>query len=66
MFRRGFGTDWISNFNFAEGDRVELAAGMTFTVTTYLGQTVLDFGGGDTLGFGASDVAFNASWIVFA
>jgi hypothetical protein len=61
---RGGGADWVQDFNFAAGDRIQLAVGQTYTVTTYLGQTIIDLGGGTTIGL--SGVAgFDASWVVF-
>jgi Ca2+-binding RTX toxin-like protein len=65
-FRTGSGFDWAADFNFAEGDRIQLAPGTAYTVTAVSGQVALDLGGGDVLGIvGAPAGSFSASWVVF-
>jgi Ca2+-binding RTX toxin-like protein len=68
VFAKGGGADWIADFNFAEGDRIQLATGTTYTVTAYQGQVLLDLGGGDTIGLvGVSPTGFSAAdAVVFA
>jgi Ca2+-binding RTX toxin-like protein len=62
----GEGADWIADFNFAEGDRVYAAKGVGFGATTYGNFTVLDFGGGATIGLAGVSTTTNAtSWVVF-
>ncbi|HTK33880.1 MAG TPA: NF038122 family metalloprotease [Caulobacteraceae bacterium] len=66
VIARGGGFDWVGDFNPAEGDRIQLAPGTTYTVTSFQGQVVIDLGGGDELGLaGVAAGSFNASWLVF-
>jgi len=66
VMAKGFGHDWVGDFNAAEGDHVLLAAGTAYTVTDYFGQVLIDLGGGDTIGLaGVPFASFNASWVVF-
>lgn len=65
-FARGFGDDWIGDFNFAEGDRIVLPAGAAYSVTAHVNQVVIDLGGGDALGLvGVPPSAFSSDWIAF-
>ncbi|HTK35009.1 MAG TPA: hypothetical protein VL358_06930 [Caulobacteraceae bacterium] len=67
MFARGGGQDWVADFNAAEGDRIVLAPGQAFTVTSFAGQVLIDLGGGDTIGLaGVPSSSFSSSWIVFS
>jgi Ca2+-binding RTX toxin-like protein len=66
-FGVGHGTDWIADFDFAEGDRVVLATGTSYSVTTHAGQVLITLADGDNLGFvGLSPSAFSSDWIIFA
>ena len=65
MFGHGFGQDWIVDFNPAEGDRIVAPAGLAYSVSQFMGQTVLDFGGGDLLGL-AGVSGFDPGWLVAA
>jgi Ca2+-binding RTX toxin-like protein len=61
LFRTGSGADTVMDFNFTEGDRVQLAMGTTYTQS----GGVITLTGGDTLTLmGAS--GFTADWVVFA
>lgn len=60
LFRAGSGADVVTDFNFAQGDRVQLAAGTAYTQA----GGVITLSGGDTLTLqGAS--GFTAGWVVF-
>jgi Ca2+-binding RTX toxin-like protein len=58
------GRDWIGDFDAGEGDRILLAPGAAYTVTSYQGQTIIDLGDGNTIGL-AGVGGFVASWILF-
>lgn len=53
----GFGQDRIADFSIAEGDRLSVAAGMTYTAYDLAGAAVFDFGGGDVLKISGLSVA---------
>jgi serralysin len=67
-FNPGSGVDLVSDFNFGEGDRIQLASGMTYTVAMAAnGDTMIVFadGGNATLaGIRSSQVS--ADWFVTA
>ena len=58
------GHDWVVDFNYAEGDRILLAPGTTYTVINVGGQVVLDFGGGNEIGL-AGISSFDPNYVVF-
>lgn len=59
------GADRILDFNFAEGDRVQLEAGRTYTVSQGAEGAVIDLGGGDqVLLVGVQASALRAGWIL--
>lgn len=61
------GSDQVTDFNFAEGDRIQLAAGLSFTTGTSNGNAVLSLSNGGTLTLvGVSASAVQSSWVVFA
>jgi Ca2+-binding RTX toxin-like protein len=63
----GGGHDVITDFNAAEGDRVQLDAGATYTVSQVGADTVIDLGGGNqTVLSGVTLTALPAGWIVGA
>jgi Ca2+-binding RTX toxin-like protein len=63
---RGGGADWVGDFSFAEGDRVQLVTGTTYTMVSYQGQVLIDLGGGDTIGLaGVASAGFTSDWVVF-
>jgi serralysin len=45
----GAGTDIVTDFNSAEGDKVQLDAGTTYTLKQVGADTVVDMGGSDQL-----------------
>jgi serralysin len=45
----GAGLDVVTDFHLAEGDRVQLDPGTTYTVSQVGADTVIDMGGGDQL-----------------
>jgi serralysin len=64
--RAGGGADWVADFNAIEGDRIQLAPGTAYSVSSYQGQVVIDLGGGDMLALsGVASSSFSSSWIVF-
>jgi serralysin len=65
-FRPGSGQDWVADFNSAEGDRVQLAPGTPYTLTTYLNQVIVDLGHGDTLGLAGVSPSQLGDWLVYA
>lgn len=65
VFEKGTGHDRITDFKYAEGDRIALAAGMTWQAATASGGTLLSFGGGDdVLLAGVSKTQVSSSWFV--
>jgi Ca2+-binding RTX toxin-like protein len=66
LFRPGAGTDWVSGFNFAEGDRVQLPTGTTYTVNNYFGQALITLSSGDSMGLvGIAPSSVTSDWVVF-
>jgi Ca2+-binding RTX toxin-like protein len=59
--RPGAGADLVTDFNAAEGDRVQLAAGQAFTTAAVGGGIVLDIGGAQLTLMGATA----GDWVVF-
>jgi Ca2+-binding RTX toxin-like protein len=66
IIRAGGGLDRAMDFNSAEGDRVQLAAGTGYTLTTVAGQVVVDLGGGAQLALTGVTMATLGDWLVFA
>ena len=64
-FRTGLGPDVITDFNSAEGDRIELAAGTHYTINTVQGHVEIDLGGGDTLDLMGVSQAQLGDWLVY-
>ena len=62
---RGSGLDWVADFNAAEGDRVLLAPGTAYTLTTISGQVALSLGGGDMLGLVGVTAVPLGEWVLF-
>jgi Ca2+-binding RTX toxin-like protein len=61
------GQDWAVDFNAAEGDRIELAIGQSYTVASHAGQVVIVLTGGATIGLAnVPSGSFSTDWIVFA
>jgi Ca2+-binding RTX toxin-like protein len=66
LFRPGSGADWVADFNFADGDRIQLATATPFTVGAFSGQVVLTLASGDAIGLvGIAAGTFNGAWVVF-
>jgi Ca2+-binding RTX toxin-like protein len=65
LFRAGGGADVVTDFNGAEGDRVQLSTGQAFTLTTINGSAVVDLGGGDTLTLSGVSQAGLGDYLVF-
>lgn len=61
---KGAGVDRVMDFNLGEGDRVQLDAGMTYTVAQSGADTILDLGGGDqVILVGVQASSLTGSWI---
>ena len=61
----GGGLDWVGDFSFGIGDRIELAAGTSYTVVDLSGQAGVQISGA-TMGLaGVAYASFSSSWIVF-
>ena len=60
------GDDWVADWNFAEGDRIQLANGQAYTVSNVGGQAFISLG--PTAGIGLAGVSFSSfssDWIIF-
>jgi Ca2+-binding RTX toxin-like protein len=64
-FGRGGGRDWVIDFDFAEDDRIVLAPGQTYTVSTFDGQVLIDLGDGDAIGL-AGVGTFDPAYVTVA
>lgn len=64
--RPGFGADWVADFNFAEGDRIVLPTGATFTQGVHENQVLVILSTGDVIGLvGVAPASFSPDSIVF-
>jgi len=64
--RPGFGADWVGDFNFAEGDRIMLPTGATFTQGVHENQVLVILSTGDVIGLvGVPPASFSPDSIVF-
>lgn len=61
----GGGNDWVADFNYAAGDRIQLAPGTAYTVGAHQGQVVIFLTGGEALGL-VGVGSFSADYVVFA
>jgi len=59
------GADWVVDFDGAEGDRVQVAAGVAYSVTAYQDQVVVVLATGDSLGLVGVSPARFGDWIVY-
>lgn len=64
-FRAGGGTDWVSGFNAAEGDRIALLPGQFYTVSENAGQAVINLQGGGSIGLIGVSVAQMGDFLIF-
>lgn len=64
VFGAAYGQDWVCDFDFAQGDRILLAAGTRYTVTSHQGQILIDLGGGDVIGLAGVGV-FDDAYVVY-
>lgn len=64
VFRAGTGADWVIDFNFAEGDRLQLTTGTTFTQSLFQNQVILTLSTGDAIGL-AGVSTFANEFVVF-
>lgn len=62
-FLAGYGADHVTDFNAADGDRLQLAAGTTYTVTIVGADTVLTFDGGGSATLDGV-TGFSTGWLV--
>jgi Ca2+-binding RTX toxin-like protein len=65
QFRVGSGVDVVGDFNYAAGDRVQLAPGTAYTATTVGADAVITLGVGDQIILTGTGAAA-ADWVVFA
>ena len=65
-FGKGGGFDWITDFNAAQGDRIQLAAGTAYSYGVDKGQVVVNLGGGDIIGLTGVPAGTAGDWVVFA
>ena len=65
-FGKGGGFDWISDFNAAQGDRIQLAAGTAYSYGVDKGQVIVNLGGGDIIGLTGIPGGTAGDWVVFA
>jgi len=64
-FGSGGGQDRVTDFNLAQGDRVQIDGGASYTVSQVGTDTVVDLGGGDTLTLvGVSKASLTGGWIL--
>ena len=66
VLREGGGGDWVSDFDSAEGDRVQIAQGLTYNLGNYEGQVVVVLATGDVLGLAGVSEAQLGDWLVYA
>ena len=65
VFASGGGADTVSDFDFAQGDRIQVAAGMTWTIADGPNGAVISFGTGDQITLtGISATNVTSGWIV--
>ncbi len=65
LFRAGSGVDVVGDFNYAAGDRVQLAPGTAYSLTTVGADAVINLGVGDQIILTGTGAA-GAEWVVFA
>ena len=67
VLRVGFGADWAGDFSFADGDRIQLATGSVYSMSSYQGQVLITLSTGDSIGLaGVASSGFTSEWVVFA
>jgi len=65
VFATGGGADTVGDFDFAQGDRIQVAAGMTWTIADGPNGAVISFGTGDQITLtGISATNVTSGWIV--
>ena len=52
-------------FSFAEGDRIQLSVGITYSVGSISGATTLTLSTGDVIALGGITSGFTSDWVVF-
>jgi Ca2+-binding RTX toxin-like protein len=57
------GLDWVTDFNAAEGDRVQLLPGASYSAVQVGADTVIEFGGGQMVLAGVQLAALPSGWI---
>ena len=64
---KGGGADLVRDFNFADGDRIQLDTGTAYTVGAAHGDVLITLASGDSIELaGVAPGSFSADWIVFA
>ncbi|MGQ9372027.1 M10 family metallopeptidase C-terminal domain-containing protein [Azospirillum sp. ST 5-10] len=61
------GTDTVTDFNAAEGDRIQIAVGTAYTTADVAGSLVIGLGGGHSVTLlGLSTAQFSDGWLSYA
>lgn len=62
---RGFGIDRVTDFSFAEGDKIKLTGTTTYTVSQVGQDTVINLGGSDQMVLvGVDQASLKAGWLL--
>lgn len=64
LFRPGAGMDWVTDFQSSTGDRIQLSPGVTYTLSEFQGQVIVDLGGGARIGLVAVPLSQLGDWLV--
>jgi serralysin len=63
----GGGHDWVADFSMQQGDRIVLAPGTAYTVSSWENHTVVTLESGDSIGLaGVAPASLTGEWLVFA
>lgn len=66
VLRVGAAADWVSDFDSAQGDRVQIAQGLTYSLTSYQDQVIVVLVTGDSLGLAGVSESQLGDWLVYA
>ena len=59
------GQDWVIDFNYSAGDRVQLLPGQSYVASNFSGQVLITLSSGDTIGLAGVDFnLFNSSAVL--
>ncbi|HTI67684.1 MAG TPA: M10 family metallopeptidase C-terminal domain-containing protein [Caulobacteraceae bacterium] len=62
----GGGHDWVADFSSAQGDKVVLSVGTTYTLGSYQNQALITLAGGESIGLVGVPPAALVDWLVYA